>query len=44
MMNEVGKPVPYSVLSSVYGVWEEYRVPSTFYHYLLTILPHLPKK
>ena len=38
------KPLPYSLLASMYACWEEYAVPAIFYQYLLSILPNLDKK
>ena len=43
-MTEIGKGLPYSLLASMYGAWEEYKVPAVYYHYLLTVLPNIDKK
>lgn len=44
MKMDAEKPVPYSLLASMYGAWEQYQVPAVFYHYLLAVLPQLEKK
>lgn len=42
-MGEKGN-TSYSLLASLYGAWEEYKVPAFYYHYILAVLPHLNKK
>lgn len=36
-------PQSYSLLTSMYLSWEEYKIPAVYYHYLLAILPKLEK-